>query len=147
MGQAEHLAQVREWERIYGKPKFGIRCFNPADVRVCCAKCGKVRRHMSRHHKGAEFMFALYFPDLYAPRYIQFHKDDCIRLCSTCHKAIERITKPLKKEAREWIIYKRVRGIVPSFNEIEFFRKRIVKRCEHWLAGKRGPIPKQSSAA
>lgn len=146
MGAAEHLEQVRLWEKIYGKPKYGLRSFNPCDVRVCCAKCGKHKDKMSRHHKGSEFMFAIKFPGWYAERYIQFHSEDCVRLCNSCHRRIEKLTKPLKYEFLTWLNRKqhemRNGGYPIRQEEIERFRLKIVARCERWLAGKRGRLPK-----
>jgi hypothetical protein len=144
MGIEEHHAQVKEWERIYGKPSGGLRAFDPALVRVCCAKCGKIRKRMSRHHKGAEFMFACYFPDYYARRYIEFRREDCVRLCSTCHKKIERLTKPLKDQFK--LLMSRRFQRYPKA-DIEIYRLQIVARCEHWLSGKRGRPCLTSSAA
>jgi hypothetical protein len=147
VGIEEHHAQVKEWERKYGKPSNGLRQFNPMLIKVCCSKCGKLRKRMSRHHKGAEFMFALRFPDWYAARYIRFLPEDCVRLCSTCHKKIERLTKPLKNEFRDWYNYMWCQGKIPTHEQVEKFRKRIVARCEHWLSGKRGRPCLTSSAA
>lgn len=146
MGAAEHLEQVRIWEKIYGKPKFGLRNFDPTQVKVCCAKCGKHRNKMSRHHKGAEFMFASCFPGWYAERYIQFDKKDCVRLCNHCHKRIEKLTEPLKFEFMRWLYRKKQEmrnpgGYPIRQEEVERFRLKIIARCERWLQGKRGRLP------
>lgn len=96
MSLANYQRQVLEWEKIYGKPRFGLCRFDPTELRVACAKCDEIRPKMSRHHKGSEFFFALILPELYAARYISFHKEDVARLCDKCHKNVEKYYEPLK---------------------------------------------------
>ena len=95
MSLAQHTAQIKEWEAKYGKPKFGLRRFDPTQLKICCAKCGHVRKHMSRHHIANDFMFAVLLPDLYAARYILFHADDVRRLCSNDHIRIHEYYAPI----------------------------------------------------
>lgn len=97
MSLARYRAQIAEWEKVYGKPKQGPFRWNPADIRTACVKCGKQKKKMSRHHICSDFLFACMRPDLYALRYMEFRKEDCAKLCSKCHIAVENYNDPIQQ--------------------------------------------------
>lgn len=103
MSLARYRAKCLEWEEMYGKPEKGPFQWNPAETKAACVKCGKVKKKMSRHHICSDFMFALYRPDLYARRYLEFRKEDIAKMCSRCHQAVERYYEPIKQKM--WIEY------------------------------------------
>lgn len=91
-----YLAVVKEWERVYGKSRF--QRFDLTEARLCCAKCEKLKQKMSRHHIENDFFFAQMLPDDFARRYIEFHKEDCAKLCDDCHKDIHAVYKRITQE-------------------------------------------------
>lgn len=98
MDTAEYFAIVKRWEEQYGIPSKRTRFnYDPTKVSACCLKCGQQKMKMARHHKANDFFFALWFPDWYAARYVQFLPDDTARLCDNCHGKIERYSEKLKK--------------------------------------------------
>ena len=96
MNESQYWLQIREWETTYGKPKFGAGRYDPTLISATCVRCGKGSGRSSRHHKANDFFFALWMPDVYARRYIEFRPEDTARLCRRCHVNIERYSKPLK---------------------------------------------------
>ena len=96
MNESQYWLQIREWETTYGKPKFGAGRYDPTSISATCVRCGKGSGRSSRHHKANDFFFALWMPDVYARRYIEFRPEDTARLCRRCHVNIERYSKPLK---------------------------------------------------
>jgi len=96
----DYLITIKGWEKQYGTPARVFR-YDPTEIQASCVKCGKMRKHMSRHHIANDFMFAQMMPDLYAKRYIEFHKDDVAKLCNDCHKDIHRYYKKLVLELFE----------------------------------------------
>lgn len=97
MTSDEYFEIVKRWEDQYGLPKKMRFSYDPTLVNACCLKCGEMKSKTSRHHKSNDFFFALWFPDWYAARYIQFLPTDCARLCDVCHGKIERYSVKLKK--------------------------------------------------
>lgn len=118
MSLARYRAQCLEWERIYGKPERGSFNWNPADTKAACVKCGSVKTKMNRHHISSDFIFALFRPDLYAKRYIEFRKEDVAKLCKNCHIKVERYYDPIKR--RMWNEYS-IQTCTPEW-------------CEKWRA-------------
>lgn len=89
---------VDGWKQQYGvSDRRGAFRYDPSEVRASCAKCGKIKSKMGRHHKCNDFFFALWMPDIYAKRYVEFRKEDCVKLCNDCHRNIERYSKRLKE--------------------------------------------------
>lgn len=95
MSLPEYKNQIAEWEKKYGKPKFGLRRYDPTTVSLCCVRCKHIKSHMSRHHIRSDFFFSMLLPDVFAPRYIQFHEDDVRKLCDNCHKKVHEFYKPI----------------------------------------------------
>jgi hypothetical protein len=95
-----YVAIIKEWELLYGKSR--VMRYDLTEARLCCVKCGKFKiRKMSRHHIENDFFFAQMRPDLFAKRYIEFHKDDVAKLCEDCHKDIHAIYKRITSQL--WI--------------------------------------------
>lgn len=95
MSLARYRAQCYEWEKKYGKPERGPFNWNPAETKTACTRCGKLKKKMSRHHICHDFTFALFRPDLYAKRYLEFRKEDTAKLCSNCHISCHRYYAPI----------------------------------------------------
>lgn len=146
---------VLRWRQQY--PQRTVGAHDPSIVSVYplrCVKCGrksgKVR--ITRHHKGHEYFFAVAKPEWYAGRYIAFHAEDIVPLCSggkkTCHSKIHKIYNLIIEEAREYIrtcidtvTYDDGLPVIhyrhePSFQVLESFRKRLVTKCDQWLRRK-----------
>jgi hypothetical protein len=116
---ASDFAIVKEWERIYGKPARAFR-YDPTELTVCCRKCGKLKKKMSRHHKGNDFFFAQMRPQDFAARYIEFRKEDTAKLCDGCHKLAHRLYKPLMEKVW-WELYDGGQKIITK------------EWCEKWM--------------
>lgn len=132
MSLARYRAQCLEWEETYGKPERGSFSWNPAETKTACAKCGKVKKKMNRHHICSDFIFALFRPDLYAKRYIEFRKEDTAKLCKNCHLQVERYYDPIK--ARMWQSYSQQ---TCTEEWCEKWRAEFKKAFEKWLKPKR----------
>ena len=128
---------VEEWKAIYGTSNSSSinTDFNISSIVVVkrCKKCGKIRKRVSRHHKGHEYLFACLLPDKYASRYILFHPDDVVWLCDKCHTRVHVVYQSIIKKLWRYIDnrYKCDQPIQPMV--IESFRIRIVKACNVWL--------------
>lgn len=135
-----------KWKKKYGVPEEAQKRYNPANVRIedkTCRNCGS-KTKISRHHKGHEYAFALVLEDIYAPRYIQFHPDDVIPLCSTCHKKIHKLYQGILLELKLYLAdyvggYDKYGYPIwrsrPDYAVLESYRKRLVARCDRWIAG------------
>jgi hypothetical protein len=139
----EYTAQVFAWEQKYGDKRGGHRKLDlaRAKLRKSCAKCGKLRKRMHRHHKGHEYLFACLNEGAYAARYIEFNSEDVVVLCGRCHKAIHRrynyIIEQLKLAVVNW---KAEYGLCPDEEQevpeglLEPYRKKLVETCDKWLS-------------
>lgn len=93
---AQYQRRLMEWRQKYGVPPppktFGLK----VQTSTACFKkgCGSLKR-TQRHHKGNDFWFANLLPDIFAPRYLQFHPDDVAYLCEHHHKAVHKLYKKL----------------------------------------------------
>lgn len=94
-----YLRVIKEWELVYGKPRFTR--LDLTETSLCCVKCGKLKKLMSRHHIENDFFFAQMLPDAFARRYIEFRKEDCAKLCDDCHKDIHAIYRRITNEVFE----------------------------------------------
>lgn len=120
MNRAQYIKITKDWEERYGVKSRAFQ-YDPREVKLACEKCGNHKvGGMARHHKANDFFFALWLPDIYAKRYLEFRKEDCAKLCQRCHKKIENFSTRLKVELYE---------------DFEKF-SRIVdeKWCEEWRA-------------
>ncbi len=141
------------WRKMYPDPSRIRGKYEPAQIRATplkCAKCGG-DGNVTRHHKGHEYFFACIMEEWYAARYIRFLKEDVVPLChDKCHIKIHTIYQPIIEEARAYIraCIERVEydadGISifrwkhkPDFRVLESFRKRLISKCNSWLARKR----------
>lgn len=139
----QYYTIIETWKRLYGTPEHGPFRYDPTELHVACAKCGKVKGKMSRHHKGNDFFFALYRPDLYAYRYMEFRKEDVVKLCNVCHRSVERYYDKLKKElyadynARHWrneiLTYTTTHLGPPSQEWCETWRAKFVAMFDKWI--------------
>ena len=123
MNKKEYFKLIAEWKLIYGTDS-ALRPFeyDPIGVRAACEKCWRIRAHMSRHHKNNLFFFALWQPDVYAKRYLEFNREECARLCDQCHKSCERYYEKLKQE-----LYLEYQLIVDHDGQVDRFW------CESWM--------------
>lgn len=92
----EYLQQIKLWRIKYNVVQTPSS-FDPTQWKVACRKCEKHRQTSHRHHMGNDLFFARMLPDVFAPRYIEFHPDDVAKLCDRCHKRIHAIYKPITK--------------------------------------------------
>src|SRR3990167_139920 len=83
----DHEVQVALWRAKYGGREFDARNAELTAVKAYrqCAKCGTADGKIHRHHKGHEYLLALFKPSHWAPIYILFRDEDCIELCEDCH--------------------------------------------------------------
>lgn len=117
---------MTEWKKKYPPPARIEQSM--VEMQVSCAKCGKVRNKMSRHHKANDKFFAVLRPDDYAARYIQFHPDDVAWLCDKCHLKIHRLYHPIIK-----VFWKAVNELVAvtGFEEKDIISKEM---CDEYKA-------------
>lgn len=91
--------QIAEWHKKYGiPPSPPSRVVDLTQVSLKLCVCGQPAT--TRHHKGSQLFLARVWPDIFAPRYIQFHPDDVVWMCERCHKKVERAYIPLKEQRR-----------------------------------------------
>lgn len=119
MNKKEYFRLISIWEQRYGKPKFGAMRYDPATITTACKKCDKAQGKSARHHKANDFFFALWMPNVYAARYIEFRKEDVDRLCDHCHKRVERHSERLKQEL---------------YADYNLHHEITVEWCEEWRA-------------
>lgn len=119
MNIKEYAQVIDRWRKIYNVP-YTYEPYDPRRVKLVCMKCGRIKIKMGRHHKANDFFFALWKPELYAKRYIEFHPDDCDKLCNTCHRNIERYSAKLKK------------ALYDDFNRIGGVLAITQEWCEEW---------------
>lgn len=124
MNLKEYKAIIFEWEKKYGVPSQAFR-YDPTLVRTCCKKCDQMKPKMARHHKANDFFFALWFPDWYAARYIQFHSEDCDKLCKDCHTKCHKYFYSLAQEMYSDFDYMK-ENHTPA--QVEFWKN----WCEGW---------------
>lgn len=131
MNRKQYAEITKCWEQQYGVKSQAFR-YAPGEISLACVKCGHHRvGGMSRHHKANDFFFALWKPDLYAKRYLEFRREDCAKLCQRCHKAIENFSTRLKIELYE--DFERFDKIVDE-KWCEEWRAKFVALFERWLA-------------
>lgn len=122
MDLKEYQDIIDIWKRKFGAPPFR---YDPTTVKTCCKKCGRAKPMMSRHHKSNDFFFALWFPDWFAKRYIEFHPDDCDKLCKDCHN---RCHKYFYKMAQDMYHQFAIERQAHTFAEDAFWRQ----WCAEW---------------
>lgn len=124
---------VIEWKNKYGSqiPKpYGFSPINILAFRKCSKHgCSIANTEVHRHHMGYESFLARIYPDVYAPRYLQFHKDDIALVCEKHHKYIH-----------EKVYHKIVSGFMamfyegqPTIEDCENLRKILKKLCIKYL--------------
>lgn len=128
MSLANYIRQIKEWEQKYGVPNRAFR-FDPTEIITSCVKCGKTRRKMSRHHIHSDFVFALLLPDVYAKRYLEFRKEETVKLCNICHLDVERFTEPVKRAM--YADYTQA-GLNEAWCEL--WRRKFKEAFDRWMA-------------
>jgi hypothetical protein len=124
--------QIEEWKIKYGVTEQRHQRYDPTEIKLACAKCGKLKHRMARHHKANDYFFANLLPDVYAKRYLEFRKEDIDKVCSNCHKRWHQYIRPfmaklyLEKDAQEVI----------TKEWCEFWRSAILERYEKWVKQK-----------
>lgn len=133
MSKRAYFAQVEEWRKKYGvKPALNFNG-DPTAIKAGCARCAKVRRKMSRHHKANDFLFARLLPDEYAPRYVQFHPEDIDRLCDQCHRSWHK-SSAFDKVYRACMLSLSINNRVVSKEWCERWRNKFLDAYNEWMA-------------
>jgi hypothetical protein len=94
---------VLEWKRKYGIPKQTFDLSRTSTIRYC-ERCKNSTRKITRHHKGDDYFYAIMLPDDFAPRYIQFLREDIVFLCSTCHNNAHKILDEIRLEFKQELL-------------------------------------------
>lgn len=94
---------VLAWKHKYGTPKQSFDLSRTSTIRYC-ERCDNSTKKITRHHKGDEYFYAIMLPDDFAPRYIQFLREDIVFLCSTCHNQIHKILDNVRVKFREELL-------------------------------------------
>lgn len=135
----EWKERVANWIRIYGReqPSVNSGC-NLTMVTVVkkCAKCGKAKDKMQRHHIGSEMAFAKIMPEYYARRYVSFLPEDVVWLCSRHHKNVHVLYQPLMKPVYEYARVCQIENRIPNPHHLELLRQQIRKAFEIWIGRK-----------
>lgn len=118
---SRYYAITKQWEKEYGVTKSRAFNYDITEARLCCRRCGKLKKKMSRHHTGNDFFFAQMMPEHFAARYIQFRKEDTAKLCDDCHKLAHRMMK---------------RYVAEIWDELHEHGQKIITKewCEAWMA-------------
>lgn len=126
---------VIEWKNKYNSTISGSKPlpFNPSSVLAFrkCTKhgCSIANIAVHRHHMGYESLLARIYPDVYAPRYLQFHRDDIALVCEKHHLYIhEKIYAPIvNRFARQFIVTQ------PTIEDCENLRNLLRVACIQYL--------------
>ncbi len=135
----EWKERVDNWVKIYGREQQDIlNGFDPTKIIAVklCAKCGKHKQRMSRHHIGSEMAFAKIRPDVYARRYVSFLSEDIVWLCKEHHERVHHIYKPLMRTLYEYAYQCQIRREIPNEHHLELIRQTIRKSFFKWIARK-----------
>jgi len=132
----KYFLQVEQWKKKYGLPQEQEKKIKWQDLttikadRICAKKGCDRTFNLHRHHKGHDYIFACILPDVYAPRYIQYHNDDCCYLCKQHHQAIHRYYAPVVDE-----FFKEIVGLTNKDLEYccERYKARLTKMCENFI--------------
>lgn len=156
LGHDVWRARVLRWRQLHPDPRWQRGKYNPSKVRAAplrCRKCGTTEG-VTRHHKGHEYLFACFMPEWYAARYIRFDRSDWVPLCSDrCHARIHDLYAPIVDEIKLYFdeCLKEVRYDrsdvdcenpifvwyhMPDRRVLESFRRRLITKCDLWLAKK-----------
>lgn len=129
-----YLTIRKEWNRKYGQniSPNNINLTAIVAVKRCC-KCGSIRKRMSRHHKGNEFLFACLLEKHYAPRYILFHPDDCDWLCDRCHIRAHVLYSSVVLNIYAYVQFRNERDLPIEFHRLERFRLQILAIYDKWI--------------
>jgi hypothetical protein len=131
MRHRDYNKQVKVWTAQYmddPTPEQAIK-FNPTAFKLrVCSKCKKTR-HLQRHHKGHEFLFANILPHRYAKRYCEFREEDIDRLCKRCHKN----EGAYMKNTVALVIAEYQLNKSMSFERCEYWRKKIITTYNKWI--------------
>lgn len=132
MSIERYFAIIKQWEKDYGNGAKA-RAFNYdiTEARLCCRRCGKLKKKMSRHHTGNDFFFAQMLPEHFAARYIQFRKEDTAKLCDDCHKLAHRMMKRYMEEL--WIELQREGQKIITKEWCEKWMNKMRKEFEKWV--------------
>lgn len=128
-----------EWRQKWPFPK-GKKPYDPTAIKVVihaeCQRAGcKTKKNLQRHHKGNDFIFAVYWEHWYAERYIQFHPDDIAVLCKPCHQAVHKKYDVVMFKLKFDIL--RAGGADQLKKEIlDTYRQACITICDQWM--KRG---------
>ena len=135
MRVSEYWAIVEEWRVSYSKPvEPKIKQYNPTRQKLACRKCGKIKAKMSRHHKANDFFFAIFLPEVYAERYIEFREQDIDKLCNRCHKNWHKYLQPKIKKMYEEMDEAK---LLPSKKKKEWadrWRNKCLQWYEAWVS-------------
>ncbi len=124
-----YKAKVAEWEKAYGKPpKVDDRAFDPTQLTLACVGCREIKGRMTRHHVAHDYLFALLMPDLYAYRYLEFHKEDVVWMCEKCHGNVHGYYAPIVQEM--WQEYT-IQGCTEEF--CEKYKEKIRAAFRRWV--------------
>jgi len=132
MGIEEYNKVVKGWEAKYGVPSR-LRRYNPAETTASCKRCGFIRAKMSRHHIRNDFFFANLLPDKYARRYIEFHSNDVVKLCDTCHRDVHRYYKPIIARMYVEFNVKKNMNQAITYEWCEGWRTEFYNLFQRWL--------------
>lgn len=122
---------VIEWKQKYGTPK--PTSFSPINILAFrkCEKygCSIANIAVHRHHTGYESLLARIYPDVYAPRYLLFHKDDIALVCEKHHSHIhEKVYDPIVRRFMRKFMCSQ-----PTVEDCEELRKTLKAACIKYL--------------
>ena len=132
MNKQEYFAIVKEWEEHYNIPNRVFK-YDPTELKLCCEKCTRHKKKMSRHHKGNDFFFALWMPDEYAARYLEFRREDCAKLCDRCHRNIELYSVRLKRRLYTEFHKQKMLNEIITKEWCELWRAKFIKLYTRWI--------------
>lgn len=140
--------RVETWIKIYGREQPNVKSgCNLTMVTVVkkCAKCGKSKERMQRHHIGSEMAFAKILPEYYARRYVSFLPEDIAWLCTRHHKNAHVLYRPLMQPVYEYAKVCQINRTQPNPHHLELLRQQIRKAFEAWI--NRKPYKKRKKNA
>jgi hypothetical protein len=129
--------QVLAWRKKYVvvEYKFGhdltkVRAIRPVCEKVGCNNSSRIHRH----HKGHDYIFACLFPDIFAPRYIEFNPEDIVYLCNTHHEKIHRYYKPVVDEF--YYMFNGTDSKLAQLKLCDEYKARLTEMCDKFLRTK-----------
>lgn len=130
-----YQATIAEWRKKYNVTiARTFSSYNPANITLKCAVCGKVKAHIHRHHKACDFTFAIILPDVYAKRYLEFWPEDVDKICKQCHNKYHEYIKPQQNALIYWA-NSRIKRDKKFEAQVEAERLRFLELYERWKCG------------